>query len=116
MQMQVYHMGSDHQEPFEAFVQQLYSSQMPHLASDLLEKGVSPGELVKAVRKAVRVAKLAEEPVRKHFQFVYTQSKNGLINDCKLSGFGLGLVLINIEPSTKKLARWQVNLLQNQSY
>lgn len=92
---------------------QLNRSQMPHLASDLLKQGLTPSDIIEAVKKAIRVAKLAHESVEQHFQFVYTQGSHGLINDCRLSKFGLGLVLLNANLS-EVMARWQTNLLKGQ--
>lgn len=98
-------------DSFDNFKAAWYQSQLHYLASDLLETGLSPSDITTAVRKAIVACKMAGEDVQKHFQPIYTQRHDGVVQDCKLSKTGYGLVLLNADTSNEVVAKWQLALL-----
>ncbi len=99
------------EESLSSFQDLFYSRQMRYLASDLLQEGLSPKEIKDAVQRAMTSCQTAEIELRKHFSPVYTQIKGTLVNDCKLSRLGYGLVLLNADVSIPVAAQWQVKIL-----
>tara|TARA_R110000868_G_scaffold257374_3_gene514484 strand:+ start:8523 stop:8825 length:303 start_codon:yes stop_codon:yes gene_type:complete len=89
-----------------------YSLQMTHLASDLLNKGLSPKQISDAIVMAVKIAKSSGIGTRKHFMPIYSALKQEIIQDCKLSHLGYGLVLINASPNLSAVGDFQVNVLK----
>ncbi|MCB0571942.1 MAG: hypothetical protein KDC66_19380 [Phaeodactylibacter sp.] len=99
-------------ESIDNFMDGLFSMQMPYLASGLLEKGLSPREIVGAVRRAVNACRVAGYNPRRHFYPVYTQYQGQLVRDCKLSAFGYGLVLLNGPDGSPIVAEFQARLVK----
>lgn len=99
-------------ESIDNFLDGYFSTRMPHLASSLLEKGLSPRDIVVAVRKAVNVCRTAGIDPRRHFYPVYTQYRGQLVRDCKLSTFGYGLVLLNGPEGQPVVAEFQARLVK----
>lgn len=91
----------------------VYGAQMPYLASDLLDRGLAPGEVVEAVRRAMMACERGGLPVRRHFQMVYTSRGGSLMRDCKLSGLGYALTLLNASPRHPRVAEWQLRVLRH---
>jgi hypothetical protein len=50
--------------------------------------------------------------LRQHFFPVYTQVDGMLMNDCKLSQLGYGLVLLNADVNNPNTAQWQVRVMK----
>ncbi len=91
----------------------VYGAQMPYLAGDLLDRGLGPGEVVEAVRRAMMACERAALPVRRHFQLVYTSRGGSLVRDCKLSRLGYALTLLNASPRHPEVAEWQLRVLRH---
>ena len=87
------------------------SMQMKYLASDLLNKGLSPNNISGAFTRAIKVAKSSGIDVRKHFRPVFSGIGSEIISDCKLSRLGYGLVLLNVDAKISVVALWQVDIL-----
>lgn len=103
-------------DSLEQFVDHVQVLGLKHLASDLLEKGFSPTEIVESVRRAIRVCEAAGISPREHFRPVYSSYRGALIRDCKLSAFGLALCLANGSPDNAAVASWQVELLRRKGF
>ena len=93
------------------FMDFYYSLQMTHLASDLLKKGLSPKQISDAVAIAVKIAKSSTIETKKHFMPVYSAINQEIIQDCKLSHLGYGLVLMNANPNLSVVGDFQVSVL-----
>ena len=48
----------------------------------------------------------------KHFMPVFSSLKEGIVQDCKLSDVGYGLVLMNANPNLSTVGDFQVNVLK----
>ncbi len=107
-----YHPHYERPATLEDFLDALYSREMQYLASDLLNDGLTPGQIAHAVQRAMLAVRSAGLEVRQHFLPVYTPRDGGLMRDCKLSRFGYALVLLNAEPGCRAVARWQVRLVR----
>lgn len=90
-----------------------YSAHMPYLASDLLDSGFTPSEVVEAMRRAMTACEQGGLPVHRHFQMVYTSRGGSLVRDCKLTRFGYALTLLNASPRHPDVARWQLRVLRH---
>jgi hypothetical protein len=99
-------------DSFENFRYNYFSGQMPHLASDLLDKGLTPQEIVNAVRRAMVISRTAGLDVQCHFQPLYTTYEGMLVRDCKMTSFGLALVLLNAKANLPEVASMQVEMLR----
>jgi len=94
------------------FMDFYYRLQMNHLASDLLQKGLSPDQITDAVSKAVKVAKAYGLDASKHFRPVFSGIDAEIIRDCKLSHLAYGLVMMNANEELIAVAEFQVSVLQ----
>ncbi|TFG71536.1 MAG: hypothetical protein E4H26_12275 [Flavobacteriales bacterium] len=94
------------------FMDFYYSLHMKHLASDLLDQGLSPRQINDAVLRAIRVGKSSGLDVRQHFMPVFSSMDREIIRDCKLSQLGYGLVLMNADARSTAVGRWQISVLQ----
>ena len=101
------------EETLNNFQDLYYGSQMKYLASDLLNEGLSPSEILSAVQKAMTICQTAKMELRQHFIPLYTQIDGMLINDCKLSKLGFGLVLMNAEIYNPTVARYQIKVMSS---
>ena len=95
------------------FTNLYYSLKMRFLASDLLDKGLSPKQITEAVTMSIKIAKSAGIELHKHFMPVYSGILQGIIKDCKLSRLGYGMVLMNADPSVPAVGKFRVKVLQN---
>jgi len=98
------------------FMDFYYSLQMNHLASDLLEKGLSPNQITDAVSRAINVAKAYGLDASKHFRPVFSSIDAEIIRDCKLSHLAYGLVFMNADEEVISVAEFQVNVLESFIY
>ena len=107
----VYHENYDLQESLDNFLNLHFSSQMKYFASDLLEKGLSPTEVSRAIRRAMVAAESGGLELRKHFQLTYTERGGVLLKDCKLSDLGYAMVLLNAPAENPIAGKWQLKVL-----
>ncbi len=112
MKLKIYQKVYDLHESLEEFLNAFHQHHMYYLASDLLDKCLSPTDITDAVRRAMLAAKNAGMDVRRHFSPVYTQYDSSIIRDCKLTGLGYALVLLNASPANPAVAKWQLKVLQ----
>ncbi|WP_432410104.1 hypothetical protein [Rasiella sp. SM2506] len=89
-----------------------YSSQMKFLASELLNKGLSPNQISEAVQMAVAIANASKIDTSKHFMPVYSALNREIIKDCKLSQLGYGLVLMNANTNLSVVGDFQILVLK----
>jgi hypothetical protein len=85
---------------------------MKNWASDLLEKGLSPKQINDAVITAIKIANSSGLETRKHFKPMFSGTKQEIIQDCKLSQLGYGLVLLNADSNLSVVGTFQVGLLE----
>lgn len=85
---------------------------MKHLASDLLDKGLSPDQIANAFTTAIKVANVSGIEVEKHFMPIYSGINNEIIQDCKLSDLGYGLVLMNADSNLSTVGAFQIDILK----
>ncbi len=111
MNLTVYHSTEPVNEMLEEFMDAYYGQRMPCFASDLLQEGFSPEEIMTAVRRAMVSCRSAGMDVREHFQLVYTTLQGAIVRDCKLTQFGYALVLLNGPAGNHAVAEWQVRLV-----
>lgn len=111
MNIVLFQPNTDGSEGFESFMDALYSTRLPFLASDLLKEGFAPADIAKALRRATTICRTSGIDLREHFKPVYTHYRDGLVKDCKLSRLAYGLVLLNSRPDQGATASWQLNLL-----
>ena len=100
------------EESLSSFQDLLFSSQMKYLSSDLLNEGLSPLEIRRAVKKAMTICQTSKIKLWQHFLPVYTQVNGILMNDCKLSQLGYGLVLLNADVNNPNAAQWQIKVMK----
>ncbi|MBC8757635.1 hypothetical protein H2O64_23405 [Kordia sp. YSTF-M3] len=94
------------------FLDLYYSLSMRYWASDLLKKGLSPKQINTAVIAAIKIANSSGLEIRKHFRPMFSGTKQDLIQDCKLSLLGYGLVLLNADTNLSIVGTFQVELLE----
>ncbi len=102
----------DLSDVLEAFEDQYYQAQMPYLASDLLELGLRPSEIIEAVRRAIAACEYGGLRPKHHFLPVYSARKGMMIRDCKLTQLGYALTMLNASPHHPQIAQWQLRVLQ----
>ena len=112
MDVTLYQSRIQSSSPLNEYLNAYFAQQMPYLASDFLKKGFSPEDISEAVQRAMTICRTAGMDVRRHFQLIYTQYKNGIVQDCKLSRVGFGLVLLNGRADEKVVAKWQLEVLE----
>ncbi len=112
MELILYHESETLEPVIEDFIDSVHNRQLTLLASNLLEEGLSPRDILEAVRRATTACQAAGIPVREHFKPVYSSYRGSLVKDCKLSRLGYGLVLINARPDNEATADMQVKLLR----
>jgi hypothetical protein len=98
-------------DAISVFLDFYYSLNMTHLASDLLDKGLSPDKITKAVAAAMKIASASGLETMKHFMPVYSNLDDCIIQDCKLSHLAYGLVLMNADADLPIVGQFQVDLL-----
>lgn len=100
-------------EPIKNFLNFYYSLRMKHLASDLLDKGLSPSQIMAAVTLAIKSAKSSGIETSKHFMPVFSGIKHTIVNDCKLSELAYGLVFLNADVNLPAVGNFQVETVEN---
>ncbi|WP_044398544.1 hypothetical protein [Lacinutrix sp. Hel_I_90] len=113
MEISIYKSSYTPIDSIENFWDVYYSMQMHYLASDLLDYGLSPKQISKAVLKAIKAAKSSGLEIRRHFMPVFSQRNHDVINDCKLTKMGYGLVLLNADVALSLVGQLQVSIMKS---
>ncbi|MFC4634610.1 hypothetical protein ACFO3O_11865 [Dokdonia ponticola] len=96
----------------DEFLELYYSLSMSYWASDLLEKGMSPKQIHEAVVTAIKIANSSGLETRKHFKPMFSGTKQDIIQDCKLSHLGYGLVILNADSNLSVVRNFQIRILK----
>lgn len=104
--------GTYRADSIDYFLDRYYSLNMNYWASDLLEKGLSPKQINEAVIAAIKIANSSGLETRKHFKPMFSGTKANIVEDCKLSHLGYGLVLLNADSTLSVVGKFQVGLLE----
>lgn len=112
MELLIYSRTYDQADAARNFIDFYYSLQMKHLASDLLDKDFSPKQISEAVTRAIKIANALGVEVHKHFRPVFSGIRQDIIQDCKLSDMGFGLVLMNADTSLSVVGEFQLKVLK----
>ena len=112
MELLIYTQKYDQADTILNFMDFYYAINMKHLASDLLEKGLSPQQISEAIVMAIKIANSSGIEAHKHFMPVFSGMDHDVIQDCKLSHLGYGLVLMNADSSLAIVGEFQVDVLQ----
>ena len=112
MELTIYTNKYNTSDAIHNFMDFYYSMQMKYLASELLEKGLSPAQITDAVARAIKIANASGMKAYKHFMPIFSGLKYEIIQDCKLSDLGYGLVLMNANPTLPIVGNFQVKILQ----
>lgn len=112
MELLIYTRKQNQPDAIHSFVDFYYSLKMNHLASDLLDKDLSPKQISDAVALAIKVANTSNIEVYKHFMPVFSGINQSVIEDCKLSDLGYGLVLMNADVNLSAVSEFQVDVLK----
>ncbi|TYC10564.1 hypothetical protein ES677_11525 [Bizionia gelidisalsuginis] len=112
MEVSIYVREYDIADSVQNFMDFYYSIQMKHLASDLLEQGLTPNQITDAVSAAIKAANASGIETHKHFMPVFSALREGVIKDCKLSELGYGLVLMNADSSLAVVSNFKLDMLK----
>ena len=112
MELLIYKNKYNKADTINNFLDFYYNIHLTYLASDLLEKGLSPKQISDAVLKAIKIGKSSGIEIRKHFIPVFTGISREIISDCKLSKLAYGLVLLNANPDLSSVGKWQIKVLE----
>lgn len=113
MDLALYTTAYDMADSVQNFMNIYYATHMKYLASDLLEKGLSPAQISDAVSAAIKVVNSSGIEAHKHFMPVFSGLKAGIIKDCRLSRLAYGLVLMNADSKLAAVSAFQVDVLKN---
>ena len=94
------------------FMDFYHSLNMKYLASDLLDKGLSPKQISEAVVAAIKISNASKIETKTHFMPIFSGIHQAVIEDCKLSHLGYGLVLMNADPNLSVVCEFQIDVLQ----
>lgn len=112
MELLIYKKEYNQADVIDNFLNFYYTIHLNYLASDLLDKGLSPEQISDAVIKAIKIAKSSGIEVRKNFMPVFTDINSEIIDDCKLSELAYGLVLLNADPDLSSVGELQIKVLE----
>lgn len=112
MEISIYNADNKTVNSIAHFMDFYYSLRLRHLASDLLDKGLSPKQTTEAVIKAMSVGKSAGLEMDQHFRPVFTGIQKQVVSDCKLSHLAYGLVLMNADAELRVVGDFQISVLQ----
>ena len=112
MELSLYTKTYNNADVINNFMDLYHSLHMTHLASDLLKKGLSPDQISDAVATALTIAKTSNIETSKHFMPVYSGLNEQIVQDCKLSHLGYGLVIMNADKSLPLVGSFQVDILK----
>jgi hypothetical protein len=112
MDLLIYSKKYEDNDAIHNFMDFYHSLNMKHLASDLLDKGLSPKQISEAVVEALKIVKASRLEANAHFMPVFSGIQQTIIEDCKLSKLGYGLVLMNADSNLGVVGEFQVNVLK----
>lgn len=107
-----YNQKYNRDKALDEFLRSYYGCQLHHLASDLLDKGLSPVDIITAIKRAMTICQTGGLEVQAHFMPIYSSRDGAVIRDCKLSELGLKLVLLNARPSARAVAQFQLRVVK----
>jgi hypothetical protein len=113
MELLIYTRKYNEANAIHNFMDFYHSLQMSHLASDLLDRGLSPKQISEAVAMALKIANALGIETKAHFMPVFSGIDHDIIQDCKLSHLGYGLVLMNADANLSVVGEFQVDVLNN---
>jgi len=113
MELLIYNSAYVEDDALQNFRNFQYALNMRHLASDLLDKGLRPEQIATAFTLAISIAEASGLQVEKHFMPVYSAIDRQIIQDCKLSHLGYGLVLMNADLNAAVVREFQIGVLTN---
>ena len=111
MKLLIYKESHQNADGIHNFVHLYYALSMKYLASDLIDKGLSPKQISTAVITALKIANSSGIETRKHFMPIFSSVNQTIIQDCKLSYLGYGLVLLNADVNLSVVGKFQVEIL-----
>lgn len=111
MELLIYSKTYDEADTIHNFKDFYHSLNMRHLASDLLDKGLSPKQISEAVLMAIKSANVSGIVTKEHFMPVFSGIDQDIVQDCKLSHLGYGLVLMNADANLLVVGEFQVDVL-----
>lgn len=112
MELLIYTRKYNQADAYHNFMDFYHSLNMNHLASDLLDKGLSPKQISEAVVAAIKITNASRIETNAHFMPVFSGINQNIIEDCKLSDLGYGLVLLNADSNLSVVGEFQVEVLQ----
>lgn len=112
MALLIYTQTTEKADAIHNFMDFYHSLNMKHLASDLLDKGLSPLQISAAVVAAIKIAKVSNLDTNAHFMPVLSGKNKTIIEDCKLSHLGYGLVLMNADVNLEVVGEFQIDVLR----
>ena len=112
MELSIYTKIYNEGKAIHNFTSFYYSLHMKHLASDLLSKGLTPDQITDAVATAIKIAGVSGIETYKHFMPVYSGINQEIIQDCKLSHLGYGLVIMNADRNLPIVGGFQIDILK----
>ena len=112
MELSIYSKSYNDAEAILNFMDFYYAINMKHLASELLDKGLSPEQISDATVMAIKIANSSGIEAQKHFMPVFSGMGQTIIQDCKLSHLAYGLVLMNADASLSVVGEFQVDVLK----
>jgi len=112
MEIAIFKTDNRRSDSIDHFMEFYYMLRMTHLASDLLEKGLSPQQIIDAAARAIRAAESSGLDTSQHFRPVFSGMEQEIIQDCKLSHLAYGLVLMNADEEISAVGEFQVSVLQ----
>ncbi len=113
MEVILYREEYENVDSIDRFLRFYNNINMKYLASDLLERGLSPMQIKRAILKAIKVGKSSGIQVKKHFMPVFTQVNSEIISDCRLSQLAYGLLILNADVDLTFVGELQVSLLES---
>lgn len=84
-----------------------------YMASDLLNEGLTPGEISTAIQRAMDACNARGLNLDQHFVPVYTPINGRLYKDYRMSELGLLLTFMNAQPHNPNVASFQLSLIKN---
>ncbi|MDB9720968.1 hypothetical protein OAA67_03730 [Winogradskyella sp.] len=111
MELLIYSQKYEKADAIHNFMDFYHRLNMKHLASDLLDKGMSPMQISEAIIAAIKIAKVSNLETNAHFMPVFSGKDQTIIEDCKLSHLGYGLVLMNADVNLEVVGEFQVGVL-----
>jgi len=100
-----------HRAPSEWMESWQYYSKK-YRASDLLNEGLTPGEISVAIQRAMDACNARGLEIDEHFVPVYTRFNGGIYKDFRLSKLGLLLTFLNAQPQNPNVAAFQIEVVK----